>query len=124
VSKIVVLGLLGIGAVAGGSLAYDWFAGDEPEQATQRNGYTTREDCERNYSREQCSTDSTYRPGIGFVPIFWGPFYQSGPSFVRRSGDPGPGRVSRGTFVEQGAAGVSRRGGFGSTAPTYSGSGG
>jgi len=117
-SRMVVLGLLGVGALAGGYFAHDYFASDdEPQEATQRNGYTTKEECEKNYTKEQCTPGQTYRSGVGFIPIFWGPYYRDSTSMLRSPADPGPGRFSRGSVVDAGpAAPASRRGGFGTSA--------
>jgi hypothetical protein len=124
-SRTIMLALVGVGIAAVGYGV--WSAMDDGEEEAapqQRNGYASQQECEANYSKEQCTQGQTYRPGLGFVPIFWGPFYSGGNSLLGRApNDPGPGRVNRGTVVEQQApAATSRRGGFGSSGSSRGGS--
>jgi hypothetical protein len=122
-----MLSLVGVGALALGYGIYDAVQGDEPRAAAeeQRNGYSTREECERNYSKEQCTPGQTYRPGVGFIPIFWGPYYSGGSAFAGRSSlDPGPGRIGLGTVSETRPRASSERGGFGGGARAHAGSAG
>ena len=123
-SRTIMLALVGVGIAAVGYGVWSSLDEGEEEEAQQRNGYTTQQECEANYSKEQCTQGQTYRPGLGFMPIFWGPFYRDGSSLLGRTpNDPGPGRVSRGTVVEKATPTASRRGGFGSSSTARSGGG-
>ena len=71
-SRAIMLTLVGIGALAIGYGVYDAFQDDDPQVATeeQRNGYSSQEECERNYSKDQCTTDLS--AGCRFYPDFLG----------------------------------------------------
>lgn len=127
-SRIVVLCLLGAGAVGAGVLGAGMFADSdenakeiaataEAPLALQRNGYATREECEANYSREQCTPGQTNRSGIGLIPIFWGPFYNPAQPQFRGPTQPGAGKIGPGLVSERQPA--SARSGFGSSATSH-----
>jgi uncharacterized protein YgiB involved in biofilm formation len=123
-SRTIMLALVGVGIAAVGYGVWSSLDEGEEEVAQQRNGYASQQECEANYSKEQCTQGQTHRPGMGFMPIFWGPFYGGGNSLLGRPpNDPGPGRVSRGTVIDkQVVPSTSRRGGFGSSGASRSGS--
>jgi hypothetical protein len=121
-SRTIMLALVGVGIAAVGYGVWSSLVEGEEEAPQQRNGYATQQECEANYSKEQCTQGQTYRSGMGFMPIFWGPFYRDGSALLGRTpNDPGPGRVSRGTVVEKATPTASRRGGFGSSATSRGG---
>jgi hypothetical protein len=97
-SQAVVLTLVGLPLAAIG------IANAFPDHLAQRNLYTDKAACERDYSTTQCEygSSSSYSSGA----YGWhGPYYTSNSV---SSSDPGPGRTGQITHTE-----VSSRGGFG-----------
>ena len=103
---LVFLGLIG---------AYSALPMCSGTQEYNQNVYNTREDCEQDYSPNQCTSDGTSH--------FRGPYYRSDPDKRRRDpADPGPGRTyERTNRLPENLVRVQKgiRGGFGSSAHRF-----
>ena len=102
-SQIVGLTLVGL---VGAFLATRLSA---PTPQMRRNVYNWKQDCERDYTPQQCQATGGYN-GSGYSSGGWhGPSYYADRTTAQARGDPGPGRFG----LRAGIINASLRGGFG-----------
>ncbi len=104
---LVLLGALGLGL---------WKCSGTP---VQRNRYNSLQDCERDYSTQQCTADYPVGSSGGGGSHYYGPWYRSrSGTSASYAGDPGPGRsggiVGLGDGHPNGVE-LGTRGGFGAS---------